>query len=106
MSNNDVTTLPVRSKRQDKGKLFLVDPPLDKCQHFNGPFEVDEDAGTCKCMECKEDVSPIFVLKRLMNKESLWSRSADRYNDEMRRLSERKKTKCDHCGRITQISKR
>ena len=106
MNDDDVIKLHVRNKRQDDGKLFLVPPPREKCKHYKGPFEVDDDAGTCKCMECGDDVSPMFVLKRLMNKESQWNRTREKYQDEMKRLSERSKTKCEHCGQMTRISRR
>lgn len=105
MTKDDVKKLPVRNKRSDDGGLFLAPPPYDRCNHFNGPFEVDEDAGKCYCKRCGGEVSPIFVLTELMKKESLWNRSRERYNDEMRRLSNRSRTKCEHCGKMTQISR-
>ena len=106
MADDDVTKLPIRNKRKDDGRLFLVPPPYEKCKHYRGPFEVDEDAGTCKCLECGEDVSPMFVLKRLMSQESRWNRARENYKDEMKRLAERSKTKCEHCGKMTRISRR
>ena len=106
MADDDVKKLPVRNKRQDDGNLFLVPPPYGKCKHYRGPFEVDEDAGTCKCLECGEEVSPMFVLNRLMSQESQWIRTRERYKDEMKRLAERSRTKCEHCGQMTRISRR
>ena len=103
--SDDVTDLPVRHRREDEGKLFLVPPPASKCQHYIGPFEVDPDAGGCRCRQCGEDVSPMFVLERMLRKESQWLRAHDRYNDEMKRLAERSKTKCRHCKKMTPISR-
>lgn len=105
MDESDIKKLPVKNKKQDEGKLFLV-PPLDKCKHLDGPFEVDEDSGVCRCKTCGEKVSPMFVLKRLMKQESLWNRNRERYKDEMKRLSDISKTKCQHCGFMTKISRR
>ena len=102
----DITKLPVRNKRENAEGLSLVPPPPQKCQHLDGPFEVDEKGGRCKCLDCGEDVSPIFVLVQLMKKESRWRRTRERYEDEMKRLAERSKTKCEHCGKITRISRR
>lgn len=104
--SDDIKKLPVRNKRGDDGKLFLVPPPYEKCKHYRGPFEIDEDAGTCTCKECGDTVSPMFVLKRLMNKESQWNRTRGNYLDEMKRLKERSRTKCRHCGQMTPISRK
>ncbi len=106
MKDKKTTKLPVRNKREENGKLFLVKPVFGKCQHYNGPFEVDMDAGKCICQECNEEVSPMFVLNRLLAKESRWMRSHDNYKDEMKRLAERSRTKCQHCGQMTRISGR
>ena len=102
----DIPKLPVKNKRDSEGKLFLTAPPHEKCKHLFGSFEVDEDAGKCKCLECGEEVSPMFVLKRLMRQESQWNQTRERYKDEMKRLANRSKTKCDHCGKMTRISRK
>jgi len=106
VDKKDIKKLPIRNKRSDDGKLFLVPPPVDKCSHFNGPFEVDEDAGKCICKNCGGEVSPMFVLMNLMKMESRWMRSRTSYKDEMKRLAERSRTKCDNCGEMTRISRR
>ncbi len=41
-----------------------------------------------------------------MQLESQWMRTRAAHQDEMRRLRERSRTKCDHCGKITRISSR
>lgn len=102
----DVLKLPVKPVLPRDGTLFLCPPPITKCQHWRGPFEVDKDAGKCKCLECGEEVSPIFVLMQLMHKESRWARTREAYLDEMKRLNERSSTKCQHCGKMTRISHR
>lgn len=102
---SDIKTLPVKNKRNDNG-LFLVPSPVNKCKHYTGPFEVDQDSGTCICKECGEKVTPIFVLKRLMDSESRWNRARSNYIDQMKRLKERSRTKCQHCGRMTAISRK
>lgn len=102
----DVLKLPVKRNEPPDGSLMLVPPPFEKCRHFNGPFEVDEDAGDCKCLKCGEKVTAIFVLKQLMRQESQWMRTRAAYQDEMKRLKERERTKCQHCGQMTRISHR
>jgi hypothetical protein len=48
----------------------------------------------------------MFVLKILATEETQWSRARERYMDEMQRLRERSRTKCWHCGKMTEISRR
>lgn len=102
--DDSIVEFPKPKKNDDKG-LFLVPPPVAKCKHLFGPFTVDHDAGKCLCNACGEEVSPYFVLKKLMEQESRWMENRERYKDEMRRLSGRSKTKCKHCGEITPISR-
>ncbi len=104
--NADVHALPTRRKEPPDGRLMLVPPPRTKCSHFNTQFEIDKDAGKCKCLGCNEEVSPIFVLLRLMEKESRWMQTREAHQEEMRRLKERSRTKCEHCGEMTRISHR
>lgn len=99
----DVVQLPVRPK-EPIGDLFLVPAP-QPCCHFPPSFEVDVDAGKCKCRHCSGEVSPMFVLEQLMKQESRWNRTRAAYQDEMKRLDERSRTKCQHCGQLTKISK-
>jgi hypothetical protein len=40
----------------------------------------------------------------LAGEETKWHESFKRYQAEMRRLSERSRTKCQHCGQMTRIS--
>lgn len=103
--DTNVRILPVKPRPEPEGR-YLVEVPITKCQHWRGPFEVDIDAAKCKCLECGEEVSPMFVLENLMKKESRWMQAHDRYQDEQKRLAERSRTKCDHCGQITRISHR
>lgn len=98
-----VLQLPANFK-EPPGERMLVPVDAKKCIHFNTSFEVDENAGKCICLACKEEVTPMFVLKQLMRLESQWMRTRAAYQDEMKRLSERERTKCRHCGKLTRIS--
>ena len=104
MNDSNVRMLPVKP-RPDAGERFLVPVPHTKCQHYKGPFEVDVDGGKCKCLACGDEVTAIFVLEHLMHKESRWMVAHDTYQDEMRRLAERSSTKCQHCEKMTRISR-
>lgn len=99
----DVVKLPVKH-RPEKGHLMLTPPPLKKCSHYKALFTVDTVAGKCTCRECGEEVSAMYVLERLMEKESQWNRTRIAYQDEMLRLKNRSSTKCQHCKQMTRIS--
>lgn len=105
IDDEKVVVLPVKTRVPRDEEAFLQPVPHSACQHWDGPFEVDEDAGKCKCLACGGEVTPIFVLMQLMRKESRWMQTRAAYNDEMKRLWERSRTKCQHCGKTTRISK-
>lgn len=102
----NIVELPVKVRPSLDEQPFLQPVPHTKCRHFRGPFEIDLDAGKCRCKECGEEVAPMFVLKQLMRQESTWLSTRAAYQDEMKRLAERSSTKCQHCGEMTRISRR
>lgn len=76
------------------------------CSHLFVTYIVDEALATVECGQCGEKLSPTWVLQKLANNESHNARIREKYQDEMKRLKERSRTKCDHCGNMTRISKR
>lgn len=101
MSDDNVTRLPVLPKPDGKPMLRTV---TSKCQHRQ--VEVDVTLLEVVCTDCGEKVSPIAVLCKFADTESRWFQAHARYVDEMKRLHERQRTKCDHCGKMTKISRR
>jgi ribosomal protein S27E len=81
-------------------RMLVVEPR--KC--FHGPYVIDEAAAEVTCKACGEKLNPMYVLAQLASKESRYHAAAARYQDEMRRLNERSKTKCRHCQKMTPIS--
>lgn len=75
-----------------------------KCMH--GQFQIDSTLEQVTCGVCKERLNPIYVLKRLAMQDSKFRENNEKYNEEMKRLTERSKTKCEHCGQMTKISHR
>lgn len=92
-------------KKRPDGVFLIKEPKVSLCVH-SGSFLIHQDAGKCFCKDCKEEVSPMLVLSRLCAQESLWQRKRADYMDEMRRLHERSRTKCTHCGNMTRISRK
>lgn len=118
MSDDNVTSLPVKFKKpvdpNDQPMLKVVHSNSNECNHdwkFVGGRTVDvqylirEGETEIECGGCGAKLDPMFVLRKLAHKETRWHDARKRYADEMKRLSERSRTKCDHCGQMTRISR-
>lgn len=114
MIDNDdgkITQIGVQFKsRPEDGERSLLRlhevPKAGGCNHLFVTYIVDEALATVECGQCGEKLSPTWVLQKLANNESHHARIRDDYQAEMKRLKERSRTKCDHCGKMTRISKR
>lgn len=101
----NIAQLPVKYKKPLDGERFLVPVDPGKCSHFNGPFEIDTKGNKCTCKRCGEQVGAMYVLEQLMKAESRWMQTLATYQEDMKRMDERSRTKCDNCGKITRISR-
>lgn len=121
MSDDDkVTKLPVKFKAppsDDGPMLQIVDARWgDKgCNHsssfvngkmISAKYLIREGETEVECSLCETKLDPMFVLRKLAHEETKWERSRKIYHEEMARLKERKATKCEHCNRMTRISRR
>lgn len=108
MSEDNVTRLPVRYKSHVPEERTLVRP--HEVQRYGGcahnKFIVDDKKLEVECGECGERLNPMWVLTQLASRDMRMHEAARRYKDEMKRLDERSRTKCDHCGKMTRISRR
>jgi hypothetical protein len=114
--DSNVTPIPIKFKEKPGGdepmlKLMAWDK---KCNHrfqtidgrmVRAAYQIREGETEVECTLCKTRLDPMFVLRLLATEETTWLRSRDRYIEEMKRLSERSRTKCQHCGRMTEISR-
>jgi len=62
-------------------------------------YFIREGETEVECGNCHAKLDPMWVLRLLATEESQWERARSRYHEEMKRLSERSRTKCDHYGR-------
>lgn len=106
LNDVNVVQLPVVNRPALDEAPMLQAVPYSHCKHYFTTFTVDIDAGKCFCKDCGGEVSPMFVLAELMRLESRWNRTRLAYQDEMKRLDERSKTKCRKCGEMTEISRK
>lgn len=114
-----VTRLGVRFKEppgENGPTLKLVDRyDRDGCNHRftigqSGAFRqvqylIREGETEVECGNCGTRLDPMFVLAQLARKESDWNRSRETYQEEMARLKARQRTTCQHCGKMTRISR-
>jgi len=99
----DVIQLNAPFKKPVPKERFLVVDHM-ACSHHNGPYIIDDTLAEVTCGQCKAKLNPMFVLKQLAHQETRWHTHFKQYQGEMKRLSERSKTKCQHCKQMTRIS--
>lgn len=98
----EVHELPVKQRATDTGKVLQV---VHGMECFHRRFLVDETKAEVECKDCGEKLNPMWVLRQLAQRENQYHEYHARYHDECKRLAERSKTKCQHCGQMTRISK-
>lgn len=118
MTDDKIKPLPVKFKAPpspDEPMLKVVRYEPDGCNHaweyrggkmVNANYLIREGEMEVECGLCGTRLDPMFVLRRLANEETQWERTRQNYKEEMKRLNERSRTKCDHCGKMTRISRR
>jgi hypothetical protein len=117
--DSNIKALPVKFKQPpgvDAPFLKIVDWTDKKCNHryryddthkmIDASYQIREGETEVECGLCGTRLDPMFVLRIMANEENQWRRARERYIDEMRRLRERSRTKCWHCGKMTEISRR
>lgn len=105
MDDDKITKLPVAFKDPGGSERFLKVVRRKGCQH-DGPYLIDTRVDHVECGKCGDLLSAVWVLGRLANYETRWHETSKRYRDEMKRLDERTRTQCKHCGKMTKISRR
>jgi hypothetical protein len=106
--DGNVTKLPVRFKNPVPEERTVVLPHevqrSGKCLHFMKGYIVDEALAEVECGGCGAKLNPMWVLVRLALEDRRMQEAANRYQEEMKRLDERSKTKCRSCGKMTPVS--
>jgi hypothetical protein len=118
MDEDNVSKLPVRFKEppgEDGKFLKVVDRySHDACNHthfwrgsnlVNVTYILRDGETEVECGNCTTKLDPMWVLQKLAHCEVEWERKRHLARDEMARLSERSKTACEHCGKMTRISR-
>lgn len=106
MSDEDsaeILRFPFKQIEDTKRVLTVVSPYGGKCRHVR--FTIDERLALVECSDCGERLDPMYALTTLARQENRYHDLHERYADQMKRLGERSKTKCEHCQKLTRISR-
>ena len=80
----------------------------EKKKCFHHKIFVDESLNYVECGDCGEKLNPVWVLSRFANEENSvqWQQDRERIRLKLEReeFRNRKRTKCKHCGRMTEIN--
>lgn len=68
-------------------------------------YRIRQGETEVECGLCSGKLDPMWVLQQLARNESRWLQNRLRAQEEQKRLSERERTKCEHCKQMTRISR-
>ena len=105
----NVKRLPVRFKgpmpeERSVVQLHEVGRSVE-CSHLFVQYLVCDSAAEVECGRCGAKLNPMWVLIRLASEDRRMEESQKRYQDELKRLEGRSRTKCRCCGKMTPISR-
>lgn len=72
-----------------------------KCPHKH--IEYCESTNEIKCRDCSKELNPIFVIKKLIKERYNSNKKIAEANVLWKNLKRRKKVKCKHCGKFTDV---
>ena len=111
MSDDDkVKTLPVKFREREPDERTLLnpyDPPFHpNCSHQFVQYFVNEAEADVTCGKCGTRLNPMWVLGQLAREDRRYEANQKAAREMQNRLDERSRTKCQHCGKMTRISRR
>lgn len=108
--DDKITKLPVRFKNalpEERSLAFLHEVgKRQPCNHLFATYLIGDGDAEVTCGRCDAKLDPMWVLHKLAIHDRRMAENTERYRDETKRLAERSRTKCDHCGKMTRISRR
>lgn len=90
----------------DDGKVICIAAArarfaVAKCSHRN--MIVDEDLAEVECQDCGAKLNAVAMLARFASEESRWHRQGVALRELQRKLEEKQRCKCQHCGKMTRV---
>lgn len=101
--SDDVIKFPLKPRDTNTERVLTVAHSY-KCSHKR--FTIDPAHAQVECADCKVKLDPMFALISLSVQENRYHELHERYKDELIRLKEHSRTKCEHCNQMTRISNR
>ena len=80
----------------------------EKRKCFHHKIKVDDSLNYVWCGDCNEELNAVWVLSRYAKQENsiMWQQQQNeiRLKFENEELEKRKRTKCKHCGKMTEVN--
>ncbi|GAF68940.1 unnamed protein product [marine sediment metagenome] len=74
----------------------------DDCKHLS--VLVDEEWGYIECTKCGKHLDPIKLLHKIAVKQNGLNFGITSLKETIKKLENRLRTKCQHCGKMTKIN--
>ena len=101
--NDKVKQLPVAHRSREQAIELVHYDPKQHCNHIFVSYRIRDGEADVECGGCGTRLDPMFVLKQLARQDSLYSRRQEAAVQTAKELEKRKRTTCDHCGKMTRI---
>lgn len=102
-----VTRLPVRFKEPPDPDRVLVGPyevgKPRSCDHLMVQYVVSVSDAEVECSRCGGKLNPMWVLAQLATTDRRFFENAQAAKATEARRQERRRTKCENCGKMTRI---
>lgn len=72
--------------------------------YHRGPFTHGDDEAFIECETCRMLLTPMAVLKPLVGVDLRLTQQITEKRRQLDRLGERCRTKCRHCGKMTEVN--
>lgn len=99
---DNIKDIGIKFKKPNDNKKMLTLAPRDDGCHKHS-YIVDPELDRVTCANCDKVFNPMAVLTELTRQESRWMMNYRHADEKMKRLSEKQRTKCNHCGKMTKI---
>ena len=102
MSDDNIVKFTKKYVAPQTTERFLTVVHSYKCIHGN--YIVDPDKAEVECGKCHERLNPIKVLVELAHKECKYHDYHKRFIEQSKKMDERTRVKCSHCGQFTKVN--
>lgn len=73
--------------------------------YHRGPFIYGDEEAFLQCEACKSFLTAMAVLKQVIGSDRRLNMQIEEKKRHLERIANKCKTKCHHCGKMTEINK-